>query len=192
VLGFRLGLSYTPELSGGGVEVVPETHVAGIDRHRNVTEIALSSSRDIGAVTVTAGTSGVFGDAVAGSHLHDLAGGSAGVKAVWNGLTVGGGFVYDGADTLPLDGRPGHVGIDSIVSEINFGATYDLDRWGFGLSWAHDYRKALPSTDLVAAGVVYRIVRGVTVGADLAHFGRPRGQGEVETTALIAETAVHF
>jgi hypothetical protein len=81
VLGFRLGLSYTPELAGGGVEAVPQQHIDGIDRHRNVTEIALNSSRDIGAVTVTAGGSAyVFGDTRPGSHLHDLAGGAAGAK----------------------------------------------------------------------------------------------------------------
>jgi hypothetical protein len=192
VFGFRLGLSYTPELAGGGIEAVPEQHIDGIDRHRNVTEVALNSSRDIGAVTVTAGGSAVFGEAEPGSHLHDLAGGAAGVKAMWNGLTVGGGFIYDGADTLPLDRRPGHVGIESVISEINFGATYDIGRFSLGASWAHDYRKALPSTDIAAAGVVYRIVRGLTIGADLSHYGRPRGTGEVETTALLMETAVHF
>lgn len=192
VLGFRLGLSYTPELTGGGIEIVPGPRVAGIDSHRNVTEIALGSTRDIGAVTVTAGGSAVFGDAKAGSHLHDLAGGAAGVKLAWNGLTVGGGFVYDGADTLPLDRRPGHVAIDSVISEINLGATYDLGNWSFGTSWAHDYRKALPSSDIVSAGVVYRIMRGLTIGADLSHFGRPQGQDQVETTALLVETAVHF
>ena len=71
-----------------------------------------------------------------------------------------------------------------MIGEINLGATYDLGRFSFGASWAHDYRKALPSTDIVASGLVYRIVRGVTVGADLAHYGRPRCGGEVETTAL--------
>jgi Gram-negative porin len=192
VLGFRLGLSYTPELAGGGIEVVPEQHIDGIDRHRNVVEVALNSSRDIGAVTVTAGGSAVFGAAEPGSHLHDLAGGAVGVKAAWNGFTFGGGFIYDGADTLPLDRRPGHVGIESVISEINFGATYDIGRFSVGASWAHDYRKALPSTDIVAAGVVYRIVRGLTIGADLSHYGRPCGTGEVETTALLMETAVHF
>ncbi len=192
VLGFRLGISYTPELTGGGIELVSEPHVAGIDRHRNVAEIALGSTRDVGAVTVTTGASAVFGDSVPGSHLHDLAGGSAGVKAAWNGFTVGGGFVYDGAGTLPLDGRPGHVDVDSIVSEFNLGATYDLDRWSFGVSWAHDYRKAQASTDLVSAGLTYRIVRGLTVGADLAHFSRPAGLGNAQTSALLAETAIHF
>jgi hypothetical protein len=192
VFGFRLGLSYAPELAGGGIEAVPEQHVGGIDRHRNVVEVAVNSSRDIGAVTVTAGGSAVFGDAVPGSRLYDLAGGAAGVKAAWNGLTLGGGFVYDGAGTLPLDRRPGHVGTQSVISEFNLGATYDLGRFSFGASWAHDYRKALPSTDIVAAGVVYRIVRGVTVGADLAHYGTPHGTGEIETTALLVETAVHF
>ncbi len=192
VLGIRLGLSYAPELAGGGIEAVPQQHVDGIDRHRNVVEIGLNASRDYGAATVTAGGSAVFGGAEPGSHLHDLAGGALGAKVVWNGLTVGGGFVYDGADTLPLDRRPGHVGIESVISEINLGATYDLGRFSFGASWAHDYRNALPSTDLVAAGVVYRIVRGFTVGADLAHYGRPRRTGAVETTALLMETAVHF
>ncbi len=192
VFGIRLGLSYTPELAGGGIEAVPDRHIAGIDRHRDVIEAALNASRDIGAVTVTAGGSAVFGAAEAGSHLHDLAGGAAGVKAVWNGLTIGGGFVYDGADTLPLDRRPGHVGIESVISEINFGATYDLGRFSVGASWAHDYRKMLPSTDIAAAGIVYRIIRGLTIGADLSHYGRPRGTGAVETTALLVETAVHF
>jgi hypothetical protein len=194
VLGFRLGLSYTPELAGGGIEIVPARHIAGIDAHRNVVEVALGSSRDIGAVTITSGASAVFGDAKAGSHLHDLAGGAAGIKMAWNGLTFGGGFVYDGAGTLPVDRRPGHVGIDSVVSEINLGMSYDLTRWSFGASWAHDYRKALPSSDIVSVGVVYRIVRGLTVGADLSHFSRPsgQGQGQMESTALLAETALHF
>jgi hypothetical protein len=192
VLGFRLGLSYTPELAGGGIEAVPAQHVDGIDRHRNVVEIALNSSRDYGPVTVTAGGSAVFGEAEPGSHLHDLAGGALGAKAAWNGLTIGGGFVYDGANTLPLDRRPGHVGLESAISEIQFGAAYDLKGWSFGASWTHDYRKALPSTDIVALGAVYRIVRGLTIGADLAHYGRPRGTGYVETTALLVETAVHF
>ena len=134
----------------------------------------------------------MLGEAEQGSHLHDLAGGSLGVKAVWNGITVGGGFVYDGADTLPLDRRPGHVGLESVVSEINVGAAYDLKDWSFGASWAHDYRKALPSTDILALGAVYRIARGLTIGADLSHYGRPRGTGEAETNALLVETAVHF
>lgn len=192
VLGFRLALSYAPELAGGGIEAVPAQHVDGNDRHRNVVEVGLNSTRDYGPVTVTAGGSAVFGEAEPGSHLHDLAGGALGAKAAWHGLTVGGGFVYDGADTLPPDRRPGHVGIESVISELNFGATYDLKDWSFGVSWAHDYRKAMPSTDIVALGAVYRIVRGLTVGADLAHYGRPRGTGEVETTALVLETAVHF
>ncbi len=192
VLGFRLALSYAPELAGGGIEAVPEQHIDGIDRHRNVVEVALNSSRDCGPVTVTAGGSAVFGEAEPGSHLHDLAGGALGIKAAWNGITVGGGFVYDGASTLPLDRRPGHVGLESVISEIDFGATYDAGRFSFGASWAHDYRKALPSTDIVAVGAVYRIAHGLTVGADLSHYGRPRGIGEAETTALLAETAVHF
>ena len=99
---------------------------------------------------------------------------------------------HDGADTLPRDRRPGHVGIEGVISEINFGATYDISCFSVGASWAHDYRKALPSTDILAAGVVYRIVRGLTIGADLSHYGRPRGTGEVETTALLVESAVHF
>jgi predicted porin len=192
ILGFRLGLSYAPELAGGGIEIVPARHIAGIDGHRNVTEIALGSTRDIGVVTVTSGLSAVFGDAKAGSHLHDLAGGSAGVKLAWKGFTVGGAFIYDGADTLPLDRRPGHVGIDSVISEFNLGLTYDREKWSFGASWAHDYRKALPSSDVVSAGIVYRIVRGLTVGADLSHFTRPQGQGRTESTALLADTTLHF
>jgi hypothetical protein len=192
VLGFRLGLSYAPELAGGGIEAVPEPHVDGADRHRNVVEFGLNSTRDYGPVTVTAGGAAVFGEAEPGSHLHDLTGGSLGVKAAWSGLTVGGGFVYDGPSTLPLDRRPGHAGLESVISEINLGATYDLRNWSFGASWAHDYRKALPSTDIVALGAVYRIVRGLTIGADLSHYGRPRGSGEAETTALVVETAVHF
>jgi hypothetical protein len=192
VPGFRLGLSYAPELAGGGIEAVPERHLSGIDRQRNVTEFALDATRDIGDVTVNVGGAAVFGEALSGSHLHDLAGGSLGAKVAWDRLTVGGAFVYDGANTLPVDPRPGHVDTESIVSEINLGATYDLARWGFGLSWAHDYRKAEASTDLVAAGVVYRIARGVTLGADLAHFSRPRGRGLVDGTALMVETAVHF
>ena len=192
ILGFRLGLSYTPELSGGGIEIVPQRHISGIDSHRNVTEIALGSTRDLSAVTVTSGVAAVFGDAKAGSHLHDLAGGSAGVKLAWNGLTAGGAFIYDGADTLPLDRRPGHAGIDSVISELNLGVTYERGKWSFGASWAHDYRKALPSSDIVSAGIVYRIVRGLTLGADLSHFTRPQGQGRNESKALLVETGVHF
>jgi len=134
VVGFRLGLSYAPELAGGGIEPLPGPHIAGIDRHRNVTEIALASSRDIGNMTMQARGTYIRGGATAGSHLHDLSGGAAGVKLAWNGLTVGGGFIYDGAGTLPIDNRPGHVGIDSVISEINLGVTYDIGRWGFGLS----------------------------------------------------------
>jgi hypothetical protein len=192
VLGFRLGLSYAPELASGGIEAVPAQHVGGIDRHRNVVEVGLNSSRDYGPVTVTAGGSAVFGEAEPGSRLHDLAGGSLGAKAAWNGLTIGGGFIYDGADTLPVDRRPGHAGLESVISEIDFGVTYDLTDWSFGASWAHDYRKALPSTDIVAVGAVYRIVRGLTLGVDLSHYGRPTGTGQTETTALLVEAAVHF
>jgi hypothetical protein len=193
IVGLRLGLSYTPELTGGGIEPVPAPHIDGINRHRNVTEIALASSRDIGATTVTMGGAYVFGEATDASHLHDLSGGSIGIKAVWNGLTVGGGFIYDGATTLPVDRRPGHVDLESVISEINLGVTYDIGKWGFGLSWAHDYRKALPSTDIVALGAVYRIVRGLTLAADLAHYTRPEGSSQQrETTALLMETAVHF
>jgi hypothetical protein len=192
ILGVRLGLSYAPELTGGGIEIVPAHHIARIDSHRDVTEIALGSTRDIGAVTVVSGVSAVFGDARAGSHLHDLAGGSAGVKLAWNGFTAGGAFVYDGPDTVPLDRRPGHVGIDSVISEIDLGLTWDRGKWSFGASWAHDYRKALPSSDIVSAGIVYRIVRGLTVGADLSHFTRPQGQGRIGSTALLMETALHF
>ncbi len=193
ILGYRVGLSYAPEFASGGVEIVPAQHIPGIDRHRNVVEVALSSARDIGEVTVTTGAVFVTGSAEAGSHLHDLDGGSLGSKLAWNGLTVGGAFVYDGGDTLPLDRRPGHVGIESVISEINFGATYEVGRWGFGVSWARDYRKALPSSDIVAVGAVYKILDGVTLGADLAHYGQPREVGEMLwTTAVVTEAAVHF
>ena len=192
ILGYRLGISYAPELAGGGIEVVPERHIPGIDRHRDVVEIGLTSSRDIGEVTVTTGGAFVTGSAEAGSGLHDLNGGSLGSKIAWNGLTVGGAFVYDGAGTLPLDRRPGHVLTESIVSEINFGVTYETGRWGFGVSWAHDYRKALPSNHIVALGAVYQLFQGVTLAADLAHFTQPRGATEIETNALVTGAAVHF
>ena len=192
VFGYRFGLSFSPELTGGGVAIVPGRHIAAIDAHRTVTEIAIGSARDIGTVTVTSGLAAVFGAAKAGAHLHDLAGGSAGVKLAWNDLTLGGAFIYDGAGTLPLDRRPGHVGIDSIISEFNLGASYVAGSWSFGASWAHDYRKALPSGDVLSAGLSYRIVRGVTIGADLSHFTRPRGQRRTDGTALLAQAALHF
>jgi hypothetical protein len=192
ILGLRLGLSYTPELSGGGVEIVPEQHVPGIDRHRNVVEIAVESSRDIGEVTVSTSAAYVGGAATDGSHLHDLAGGALGAKLTWNDLTIGGAFIHDGAATLPVDPRPGHVLLAGIISEINFGLTYNLGRFGLGASWAHDYRHARDSNDIWAAGAVYRISDGVTLAADLLRYTQPLGAGSVEGTALIAETAVHF
>jgi hypothetical protein len=192
ILGFRLGLSYAPELAGGGIEAVPEQHVQGIDRHQNVVEVGLSAARDIGNVTVTTGAVYVGGDARQGARLHDLAGGSIGSKLTWSGLTVGGAFVYDGAETLPVDPRPGHLLVETIVSEINFGLTYELGRWNLGASWAHDYRKGQSSNDIWAAGAVYKIVDGVTIAADLLHYTEPRGPDLFEGTAFIAETAVHF
>jgi hypothetical protein len=192
ILGIRIGLSYAPELAGGGIEAVPEMRAGGIDRHRNVVEAGAELSRDIGDITVTTGATYVGGDAVAGAHLHDLAGGSVGTRLVWNGLTIGGGFVYDGADILPLDPRPGHVLTESIDSEANFGVSYELGRWQMAASWAHDWRKAQHANDIWAAGAVFRIVDGVTIAADLLHYTQPRGIGVVEASALIAETAVHF
>ncbi len=191
ILGFRVGLSYAPELADGGFSVVPH-HVPGTDGDRDVVEFGVQSSRDIGETTVTTGGAFVTGAAKAGVHLHDLDGGSLGAKLVWNGLTVGGAFVYDGAGTLALDRRPGHVLTDSVISEINLGATYQIGRWGFGGSWAHDYRKALASTDIVATGLVYRVVPGATIAADLARFTRPDGSRDRGTTALIIQTALHF
>lgn len=192
VFGIRLGLSYAPELAGGGIESVPEPRVRGIDRHQNVVEVGVDVARDVGDVTVTTGAAYVGGDAKPGARLHDLAGGSIGTKLAWNGLTVGGAFVYDGAGTLPVDPRPGHVLVESIVSEINLGATYELGRWNLGASWAHDWRKAQSSNDIWAMGAVYKIVDGVTIAADLLRYTEPRGTGLFEGTALIAETAVHF
>jgi hypothetical protein len=193
ILGFRLALSYAPELASAGIEIVP-SHVPGIDVDRDVVELAVSSSRDIGEMTVTTGGAYVTGEAKTGVHLHDLDGGSLGSKLAWNGLTFGGAFVYDGAGALPLDRRPGHVLTDSIVSEINAGVTYAIGRWGFGASWAHDYRKALASSDIVAAGLVYRVAQGFTVAADLAHFTAPEPAGvqQRQSTALILQTALHF
>jgi predicted porin len=192
ILGYRLGLSYAPELAGGGIEPVPIRPVPGIDRHRNVVEVALSSSRDIGDVTVVSSAAYVGGDATAGSHLHDLAGGTVGARLIWNDLTIGGGYVFDGADTLPPDRRPGHVLLASIVGELNAGVTYEFGHWKLGASWAHDARKALRANDIWAAGAVYRIAAGVTVAADLLRYSTPHGAGSTESTALIAETAVHF
>jgi len=192
LFGLRAGLSFTPELSGGGVELVPMPHVDGIDRHRDVTEFAISAARDVGDATVTAAGVYVVGDATAASHLHGLNGGGLGAKLVWDALTIGGGFVYDGAGTLPPDHRPGHVLLDRIVSEFNFGASYQLGRWKLGASWAHDYRKAEASNDIWAAGVDYRIVDGLTVAADLMRFTKPRGAGLAVGDALFLETALHF
>ncbi len=190
ILGFRLGLSYTPELSSAGLEIVP-SHVPGVDVDRNVVELALNSARDIGDMTVITGAAFVTGAAKAGAHPHDLDGGSLGSKLSWDGFTLGGAFVYDGAGMLPLDRLPGHVLTESVISEINAGATYETGRWGFGVSWAHDYRKSLASNDIVAVGVVYRVVQGGTIAADLGHFTEPQ-QGRGSNTALIVETAVHF
>jgi hypothetical protein len=189
VYGIRLGVSYTPELSAAPGDFSLTRGVAPNARPRNVTEVAINVSRDIGEATMTSGAAYVLGSAAAGSHLHDLSGFSTGTKIAWNGFTIGGGFVYDGAATLPFDPRPGHRSVESIVDEINFGATYETGRWGFGASWAHDNRKALAATDIVSAGLVYRIAKGVTAAADLAHYTQPAGPAD---NAVIVETAVHF
>ncbi len=194
ILGFRVGLSYAPELATGGIEIVPRT-APGIDVDRNVVEFAIDSARDIGAVTVTTSATYVEGTARGGVHLHGLDGGSIGSKLTWNGLTIGGAFVYDGANTLPLDRRPGHVLTDSVVSEINFGVTYETGRWGFGLSFVHDDRKALRPSDIVALGAVYRLFQGVTVAADLDHFTEPASTApgrRTQATALILRTQLSF
>jgi hypothetical protein len=192
ILGIRLGLSYTPELSGGGVEIVPQPHIAGIDRHRNVTEFALNASRDYGDATVTLGAAYVYGTATEGSHLHDLSGASAGAKVAWNGFTAGGGFVYDGANTLPPDPRAGHAAIQNVIGGFDFGLSYETGRWGFAASWAHEYRKAQSANDIAGAGVVYRVISGVTVAADIDRFTAPAGPGRTASTALIMRTAVSF
>ncbi len=192
ILGFRLGLSYTPELTGGGVEIVPQSHVVGIDRHRNVTEFALNSSRDYGDATVTLAAAYVYGSATEGSHLHDLSGASAGAKVAWNGFTAGGGFVYDGANTLPFDPRAGHAAIQNVIDAFDFGLSYETGRWGFAASWAHEYRKAQSSNDIIGAGVVYRVASGVTVAADLDRFTALAGSGRTPSTALILRTGVSF
>ncbi len=189
VYGIRLGLSYTPELSAAPGDFSLYRGMARNDRPRNVTEIALNISRDIGEATMTSGAAYVLGAAAAGSHLHDLSGFSAGTKIAWNGFAIGGGFVYDGAGALPFDPRPGHRFVESIIDEINFGATYEAGRWGFGASWAHDNRQALAATDVVSAGIVYRIAKGITVAADLAHYTAPFGPA---ADAVIVETALHF
>jgi hypothetical protein len=192
ILGFRLGLSYAPELAGGGVEAVPEPRVNGADRHRNVVEVALASARDIGDTTVETSATWVTGGAEAASHLHDLSGAAAGVRVIWNDLTIGGGFVFDGARVLPVDPRPGHVQIESVTSEINAGATYAAGRWSFGVSWAHDERNAMPSNDIWAAGAAYRLADGFSVAADILRFSQPAGSGLRNASALILETAAHF
>ncbi len=198
ILGFRLGASYAPELAGGGVEASPEPRVGGIDRHRNVAEIALASSRDIGDVTVQTSATWVTGGAVAGSHLHDLDGAAIGTRLTWNDLTVGGGFVFDGAGAAPVDPRPGHVQIESVTREVNAGITYATGRWGFGASWAHDDRKALPANDIWAAGAVYRVADGVSLAADLLRFSQPVAAARPgrlslrDGDAIILETAAHF
>jgi hypothetical protein len=191
ILGFRFGLSYAPELSRAGIEIVPN-HAGGVDADRDVVEFALSSARDLGDATVTTGAAYVTGGARAGVHLHDLDGGSIGSKLAWNGLTLGAAFVYDGAATLPADGRPGHVSTAGIIGEINAGATYQIGRWGLGASWAHDYRKATPSTDIAAAGIVYRVADGATIAADIAHFTEPVDAHLLAGNALIVETALSF
>jgi hypothetical protein len=192
ILGIRLGLSYTPELSGGGVEPVPARPVNGIDAHRNVVEIALGAARDMGDVSLTAGAAYVAGDARSGSRLHDLSGGAVGARVAWNGFTAGGGFVYDGANSLPPDRRPGHAFLDSVISEVNMGIAYQFARWNFGVSWAHDDRKALPSNDIIAAGLSYRLVEGLTLGVDLLHYTAPAEERAGSQNAVIAETALHF
>jgi len=192
ILGLRLGLSYTPELGSTGAEVVAARTASGIDAHRDVGEAAIGYTRDIGDTTVTGGASYVFGGAKPGAGVHDLSGYGIGAKLAWEGLTVGGGYVYDGKNTLPLDPRPGHAFIESVVDEVNFGLTYELGKWGLGGSWARDGRAGLPTTDLYGLGAVYHAARGLTFGSDLVYFTVPHGQLDSDGYVVIVESALHF
>jgi predicted porin len=192
ILGVRAGLSYTPELGSTGAEVVAARTASGIDAHRDVGEAAISYTRDIGEATLTSGASYVFGGAKPGAELRDLSGYGLGAKLAWDGLTVGGGYVYDGKNTLPVDPRPGHALIESVVDEINFGLTYEFGKWGVGSSWARDERAGLPTSDLYALGAVYHAARGLTFGSDFVYFVVPRGQSEADGYVVIVESALHF
>jgi predicted porin len=192
IFGLRLGLSYTPVLTGGVAEIVPAPHAPGVGAHRNVGEFALSESRDFDDLTLTIGGAYVTGAAAPNSQSRGLSGGSLGAKAAWNGFTLGAGFIYDGARTLPADPRPGHVLVDDIVSEFNAGVTYTVARWNFGASWAHDRCDRAATTDLAALGASYRIAPGLTVGADVSHYTMPRGRTQTAADALLFETTAHF
>jgi len=176
LFGARLGLSYTPELGSTGSEVVAASSAAGLDSHRDVGEAALAYTNDIGAATITSGAAYVFGGAKPGSGLRALAGYGVGAKLAWNGITFGGGYVYDGRNTLPLDPRPGHAFIESVVDEVNLGLTYESGRWGLGGSWARDGRAGLSASDLYALGAVYRARPHLRLGHRLfcASARRPR------------------
>lgn len=192
IVGIRLGLSYTPELGSSGTEIVAARRASGIDAHRDVAETAVAYTRDIGNATLTAGASYVFGGAKRDAGVRDLSGYGIGAKIAWGGLTFGGGYVYDGRDTLPLDPRPGHAFIESVVDEINFGATYEFGKWGLGGSWARDARAGLPTTDLCGLGAVFHAARGLTFGSDFVYFTVPRGQGDADGYVVILESALHF
>lgn len=192
ILGVRLGLSYAPALVSTGAEIAAARRAIGVDAHRDVTESAIGYARDIGAATLTAGAAYVFGAAKPGAGLRDLSGYGAGLKLAWRGLTLGGGYVYDGRGTLPLDPRPGHALIESVVDEINLGLTYETGPWGIGGSWAHDHRASLAASDLFAIGTVYRAARGLTLGTDFIYFVAPRGNGDADGYVVIVESALHF
>jgi predicted porin len=124
--------------------------------------------------------------------VRSLSGYGIGAKLAWEGLTFGGGYVYDGRNTLPIDPRPGHAFIESVIDEVDLGLTYEFGKWGLGGSWARDRRAGLPTTDLFGIGAVYHAAKGLTLGSDFAYFTVPRAQTDSDGYVVLIESALHF
>lgn len=192
-MGWQAGVSYAPEASSGnsGEEVQLFDNVGN---QRDFFEYGLRYSDKLGDFRVTTGFAGGFASAKDGSGREDVTTWGLGARVYYKSFGLGGGYVDNGDSNNA-------VGLtDDNETAWNFGATYRDGPWGFAVNYlTEDYglqggRTTEGGTyDAVVFGTSYRIVRGLTTGADLAFYDRDKVTGTNDSGyVFVLETKASF
>lgn len=196
--GLQAGVSYAPErdnlADGEGVQLADN-----VGNHNNAVELGLNYTNTWKEIGIKVGGEYNTAHAKEGSGREDINAWTLGAQFSYNGFTVGGGYTSHGDSGLPTG-----VSNDD-VSGWTAGVTYTTGPWGFGLNYVKmDFdQNGSPfitgatgtggDYTAIGLGTTYKLVEGVTVGADVVHFDRHRITGaDNDGYVVVTEVRANF